>query len=109
LAKTFGAGSVTALGTATASAGVVSQTLTGGLTGSITITVTAPLLTSDTTTFTVVAGAADHVIFIGSTGDLASGHTRTLTVEIRDSGGNLVTSDNSTAITFSKTSGSGTG
>src|SRR5207249_3000986 len=87
---------------------VASTTITGALAGSVTITASAGSLTSGTTTFTIVAGAADHLVFSTSAGGLASGHTRTLTVEIRDAGRNLVAADNSTAVTFEKTSGTGT-
>src|SRR5207253_1272549 len=107
-AETSGTGTVSGLGTATAAGGIASRTVTGAVAGSITITASAASLTAGSTTLSVVAGTADHLTFTGSTGDLASGNTRTLTVEIRDAGGNLVTSDNTTSVTFAKTSGLGT-
>src|SRR5207237_5831073 len=103
-----GTGTVTGLGTATASGGVATKVVTGAVAGSITITASAASLTSDSTTFGLVAGAADHLAFTSSTGDLGSGNTRTLKVEIRDARGNLVANDNSTAVTFAQTSGLGT-
>ena len=49
-----GAGSVTGTGTSTASSGVATKTVTGGTTGSVTVTCSAPGHTSGTITFTVV-------------------------------------------------------
>ncbi|MES1247893.1 MAG: invasin domain 3-containing protein, partial [Actinomycetota bacterium] len=107
-AKTSGAGTVTGLATATAANGVASLTVTGKVAGAITIGATSGSLTSDSTTFNVVPGAAAKVVVTSGTGNLASGATRTLTAEIRDANDNLVTSDNSTVVTFAKTSGAGT-
>src|SRR5205807_5563279 len=91
--KTGGAGTVTGLGTATVSGGVTTQTVTGALAGAITISATANSLIADSTTFGVVAGAADHLTLTSSAANLASGVTRSLTAQVRDVGGNLVTSD----------------
>src|SRR5207247_1397008 len=107
-AKTSGAGTVTGLGTAIASGGVASSTTIGVLAGSVTITASASSLTGDTATFTIDPGGANHLTFTNSTGDLAAGATRVLTAEVRDAGGNLVTSDSTTVITFAKTGGTGT-
>src|SRR5205807_1153052 len=102
-----GSGTLTGLGTATVSGGVATQSVTGALAGSITITAGASTLTSDSTTFRIVPGAAGPVARTTWNVDLAAGSPRTLTVEIRDSAGNLVTGDNLTVVTFAKTSGSG--
>ncbi len=107
-AKTAGAGTVTGLGAATASSGVASKAVTGAVAGSITVTASAAGLTSGTTTFTIVPGAADHLTFTSSTANLTSGGARTLTAEVRDAANNVVTSDNSTSVTFAKTAGAGT-
>src|SRR5439155_19786 len=92
-AKTSGTGTVTGLGPATSSGGVASQTVTGALAGTATITATANSLTADSSTFTVVAGQADHLTFTSSIADLASGNSRTLTVEVRDTADNLESGD----------------
>src|SRR5207247_7045079 len=105
-AKTVGAGSVTGLGTSTASGGVASKAVSGLLAGSITVTASAGSLT-DATTFVVVPGARDHLTLTSSTADLAAGTTRTLTAQIRDAGGNLDNGDNSTRDTVAKGSGTG--
>src|SRR6185369_16620688 len=84
------------------------KTVTGVLAGSITLTAHTGSLTDDTTTFTVVAGAADHLTITSATTNLSSGAARDITAEIRDANGNLLTGDNTTSITFSKTSGAGT-
>ncbi len=107
-AKTAGVGTVTGLGAATAASGVASKVATGAVAGSITITASAGVLTSGTTTFTIDPGAADHLTFTSSTTNLASGAARTLTAEVRDAAGNVLTGDNSTSVTFAKTSGTGT-
>jgi hypothetical protein len=106
-AQTAGSGSVTGLGTATASGGVASKTVTGATAGPVTITASAFGLTSDTSSFSVTVGPATKVVFASSTASVASGATKTLTVEVRDANDNLVTTDNSTAVDFAQTSGSG--
>src|SRR5207249_1378766 len=98
---------VTGLGSATVSGGVATQSVTGALAGSITITALAGTLSSDSTTFGVVAGAADRLVFTSSTADFVAGSTRTLTVEVRDAAGNLELGDNTTSVTFAKTAGAG--
>src|SRR3954468_4483593 len=107
-AKTSGSGTVTGLGTATASGGIAQKSVTGAGAGSVTVTASATGLTSASSTFSVTAGTASKLVYTSSTGSVASGATKTLTVEIRDANDNLVGSDNSTVVTFAKTSGSGT-
>src|SRR5712691_1782954 len=106
--KSAGAGTVNGLGSATAAGGVATKTVTGLLAGSITLTAHSGSLTDDTTTFTVVAGAADHLTITSATTNLTSGATRDITAEVRDASGNLLTGDSSTSVSFSKTSGAGT-
>ncbi len=106
--KTLGTGTVTGLTTVTAVNGVATDTVTGVLAGSITLKAHATGLTDDTTTFTVVAGAADHLTITSATTNLASGATRDITAEIRDAAGNLRTSDNTTSVDFTKSAGTGT-
>ena len=107
-AKASGAGTVSGLGTDTASAGVASKTVTGVLAGSITIEGSATGLVSDDLSFTVVHGAATQIVLSGSTADLASGSNRVLTAAVQDPAGNTVTSDSSTVVAFAKASGAGT-
>ncbi len=106
--KTAGTGTVTGLTSVTAASGVATDTVTGVLAGSITLQAHATGLTDDTTTFTVVAGAADHLTITSATGNLASGATRDITAQVRDAAGNLETADNSTSVDFTKTAGTGT-
>ena len=106
-AKSAGPGSVTGLGNATASGGIAQKTVTGAVAGSVTITATATGLSSDSTTFSVTPGAASKLAFTSSTAGVAAGANKTLTVEIRDAGDNVITSDNSTVVAFAKTAGSG--
>ena len=65
------------------------------------------LTTADSTTFTITHGAATQVVVSSATGNLTSGATRTITATIEDAGGNTVTADNSTSVTFSQSGGSG--
>src|SRR4029079_17480957 len=106
--KTSGAGTVSGLGSATAANGVATKTVPGLLAGSITLTAHSGSLTDDTTTFTIVAGAADHLTITSATRNLSSSTTRDITAEVRDANNNLLTTDNTTSVTFSKTSGAGT-
>jgi len=55
----------------------------------------------------VSTGAADHITITSSTADLTAGSPRVITAEIRDANGNIVTSDNSTSVTFAQTAGVG--
>src|SRR6202011_2030445 len=84
-----------------------SKTVNGSTAGTITIGATSGSLTADSTSFTVVPGSADHLTVTSSTANLASGTNRTLTAELRDAAGNLISADNTTAISFTKTAGSG--
>src|SRR5205085_834740 len=102
-AKTADTGSATGSGTATASGGVATITVTGQTVGSVTITASKTGLSSDTSTFSVTVGAADHLTFTSGTTSVAAGATKTLTAEVRDAAGNLETADNSTVVTFAKT------
>jgi len=104
-AKTSGSGSVSGLGTATTVSGTASKTVTGSLAGTVTVTASAAGLSSQVTTFTIVAGTATHLVFTSSTAALASGSTRDLAVELRDANENPTAADSS--VTFTKTGGSG--
>src|SRR5439155_21282416 len=59
------------------------------------------------TTFNSWAEAADHLTFTSSIADLTNGSVRVLTAEIRDASNNLLTADNTTSVSFSKTAGTG--
>jgi hypothetical protein len=104
-AQTAGAGSVTGLGTATASGGIASKTVTGAHTGPVTIDATAGGLQPATTSFSVLPGAADHLVFTGAP-DVSSGSTADLTVEVRDANDNVATSS-PVNVAFRQTSGAG--
>ena len=105
--QTSGSGSVSGTGSATASSGIASKTVTGNAVGSVTITAHSGSLTDDTSTFAVVAGAPSKLVITSSSASLASGSTRDITAEVQDANGNVVTSDNSTSVSFTQTSGSG--
>src|SRR5204863_4491747 len=100
--------SVTGLGTATASGGVASVTVTAHTVGALTVTASTAGLTSDTSSFSVTIGPADHLTYTSTSSTVASGATKTLTAEIRDANGNLETGDNTTVVGFAKTAGGGT-
>src|SRR5205823_6581029 len=104
-AKTGGAGTVDGLGSATASSGVATKTVTGHTAGSITIGASATGLLGDSTTFTVTAGEASQVLLAGSSTDLAFADGRDYTATVKDAAGNVVTDFGGT-VTFSQ---SGTG
>src|SRR5205807_5259 len=88
---------------------IASKSVTGAVAGSITIGATATGLTGDSTIFAITPGAATHLAFTSSEADLQSGGSpRTLTVEVRDASENVVTGDNTTSVTFAKSSGAGT-
>ena len=106
-AQTAGTGSVTGLGTATASSGVANKTVTGAIAGTVSLQATSGSLTdSNVRSFQVAAGAATQIVLSGSISDLASGGTRQFTATLEDDAGN-VADDNSTSVTFTKVSGSG--
>jgi hypothetical protein len=52
-------------------------------------------------------GPPHHLAFTSSTAPLKSGETRLLSAEIQDENGNLISSDSSTVVTFTKVAGSG--
>src|SRR6266446_1832001 len=115
-AKTAGIGTVTGLGSATASAGVATLTVTGNAPGSITITASATGSAGALTpgsgnpiTFNVVIGAASRLALSGSTANLTAGATRVLTATIQDTAGNTIMTgpDSTLSVTFAKTSGAG--
>src|SRR5204862_6076848 len=58
--------------------------------------------------FNIVPGPADHITVTSSTANLTSTTSRTLTAEIRDANQNVLTTDNTTSVTFAKTAGTGT-
>src|SRR5207248_1752742 len=72
-----------------------------------TVTASKAGLTSDTSTFSVTVGPADHLTYTSNTSSVASGSAKTLTAEIRDANGNLETGDNTTVVDFAKTAGAG--
>src|SRR5439155_1386923 len=88
---------LTGLGSATASSGVASKTVAGGLVGALTLGAAASGLTDDAQSFVVVTGPADHLTFTSSAADLTSGLSRTLTAQVRDAAGNLATGYSGTA------------
>src|SRR5205823_12527969 len=84
-AKDSGVGTVSGLGTDTASGGVATKTVTGVLAGSITLKATAPSVPAGTTlTFTVVHTGSAHVCPPGTSGDRMSCTARNVTATIRD-------------------------
>ncbi len=105
--QTAGAGSVSGLGTASVASGVATKTVTGGTAGPVTLTGSAPLLGSDTISFAVVPGAADHLTITSSTSNLRETNPRTIVAELRDANENLLTGDSSTSVTFARTAGPG--
>src|SRR5213080_371600 len=115
-AKTAGTGTVTGLGSATASGGAATLTVTGSQPGAITITASATgsggALTPGTgnpITFNVVTGAATKIALSGSTANLTAGSTRALTATIQDSVGNTITTgaDSTLNVAFARTAGTG--
>src|SRR5206468_530813 len=107
-AKTAGSGTVSGLGTATASGGIASLDVTGQTSGALTITVSKTGLTSDSSSFSVTVGPADHLGYTTDGSSVTSGATQTLTAELRDAAATLRTADSTTVVSFAKTAGSGT-
>jgi hypothetical protein len=111
-----GAGSVTGLGSATASTGVATKTITGNQAGAVNLqasgTLNGTATTSNTLNDSVTNGAASKIVLTQSiTGtSFASGSTDALTATIEDAAGNTVTtgSDATDSITFTQTN-TGTG
>src|SRR5207249_2451406 len=101
-AKTAGGGTVNGLGTATASGGVASVTVTGHTIGAVTVTASKAGLGSDSSSFSVTIGPGDHLTFTSDTSSVASGSTKTLTVEVRDANENLESADSTTVVGFAK-------
>src|SRR5207253_3080116 len=106
--KSSGTGTVSGLGNATASSGVATKTVTGVLSGSVTLTAHNGSVTDGTTTCADVAGTATQIAVTSSTANLTPRATRVIPAAIEDAAGNVVTTDNSTLVTFSKTTGTGT-
>jgi hypothetical protein len=108
--QTAGPGRVSGLGATTVTGGVAQLDVTGHRKGSVTIKASAGALTPDTTTFSVTYGALAKLVYVNSGGDLVSGSTRTVSVELEDQSGNPIGSGptSSAHVAFSKTSGPGT-
>ena len=70
---------------------------------SVAITNDAALTNPANDVITVSADTATQVVITGAGIDFAAGGTTTLTVEVQDTYGNLVSSDNTTTVTFSPT------
>jgi hypothetical protein len=104
-AQTAGTGTVSGLGSVSASGGVATRAVTGVKAGIVSIQASSSGIAAATITFTVVPGAADHLTLTGSTADLAAGSSRTLTAEIEDAFENTV--DSTASVTFAKTGGNG--
>src|SRR5205823_3146729 len=98
-AKTAGIGTVTGLGSATASAGVATLTVTGNAPGSITITASATGSAGALTpgsgnpiTFSVIASTTvDHFAFATISSPQTSGIAFNITITAEDAGNNTVT------------------
>jgi hypothetical protein len=106
--QTDGPGSVEGLGSATASAGTASLTVTGHSAGNVGIEASAAGLRGATSAFLVTAGPADHLAFTSVPATLASAASGLLTIELRDAEENVLTGDSSTSVAFTKTDGGGT-
>ena len=76
----------------------------GGASG---VVVNSGATTTHDFALTATSPSAAKLAFTSPTASVASGATKTLTVEVRDASNNLVTSDNSTVVTFAQTSGTG--
>src|SRR5207244_581002 len=62
---------------------------------------------TDEASVTFVPSAATKLVFTSNTVSVASGATKTLTAAVEDANNNVVTSDNSTVVTFAQTAGAG--
>ncbi len=93
-AKTGGPGTVTGLGSATASNGVATKTVTNKLAGQIDLDAQVAGLTTGTGSYTIVTGpvsgaASDSTVIAVPAAVYANGtDTATITVTLRDAGGN---------------------
>jgi hypothetical protein len=114
-AKTAGSGTVTGLGSRSASGGVASITVTGGAAGPISlrasITGSNGPVQSIESTFDVVAaaGAADRIVLSAASVNVVTGGQQVLTATIQDNAGNPIVAgaDASLNVTFTQTAGSG--
>ena len=87
--------------TVTAVLGIASTTLTATGVGQIDLRAHhAPHIDDGTQSFTVVART---IVFTSSTAEIAAGFSRTLTAELRDTTGAIMTNDSTTPITLTKT------
>lgn len=105
-------GSFASTTSTTNGSGIATVSFTTGTAAGTIYTVTATdntNLTGTSGSITTKVGAASKVVLSGSTADLTSGATKSLTATIQDASGNTVTTGpNSTAsITFAKTAGAG--
>ena len=92
--QTSGAGTVTGTGSfSTDATGVATDTVTGVLAGSVTISGTTTGTPGDSATFPVVAGTPVHLSLTGLTTNLGSGSTRQLTATVTDAAGNGISGD----------------
>ncbi len=105
-AKTGGVGTVTGLGSSSASGGTASRQVVGDKWGAITIRASSSGVTSAPIAFRVVPGAAKRLVFIVLTGKLKLGKSALLAIEIRDASGNRVPSP-ARSVKFAKASGAG--
>ena len=110
-AKTGGAGTVTGLGTATASNGVATRNVTNMLAGQIDLDAQASGLTTGTVSYTIAVGpvspaASDSTVVAAPTTVYANGvDAGTITVTLRDAGGNGIAGK---TVTLAQGSGSST-
>ncbi|MCU1495316.1 MAG: Invasin [Acidimicrobiaceae bacterium] len=111
-AQPSGSGSVTGLGSSTASGGIASKVVTGNVAGTANLQASATLTqgatTSNTLAVTVTFGPATKIVLSGGT-SLASASNETLTATIEDAAGNAVTTgaDASPSVSFTEPTGSG--
>src|SRR5207248_2478078 len=62
---------------------------------------------SNGTSVAFVPGSATKLVFTSGTASVVSGATKTLTAAVEDANNNIVTTDNSTVVTFAQTAGAG--
>jgi adhesin/invasin len=107
--QSSGTGTAAFPSAATAVNGVATATATNNLIGTMVAgATTSPVLTvNNAASYTIALGAASQVS-LTTAGSLLGGGSRTLTATIQDAGGNTVTTDNTTQVTFNKASGTGT-
>src|SRR5207248_1467740 len=96
LATDNGDGTYSLVLTSSTSAGTA--TISGKLNGSA---------MSNGTSVAFVPGSATKLVFTSGTASVVSGATKTLTAAVEDANNNVVTSDNSTVVTFAQTAGAG--